>query len=87
MRSGVTRAGLKLATACAAVGLAQCDRDRPEPAAPAPAPSPPPISAPAELSRAELIAALDRAASAYAARQDPSEASGLAGRTFLALTG
>lgn len=67
--------------AIAALGLAQCDRDRAEPT-PAPTPPPAPIAAPTELSRAEMIAALARAASAFAAGADPSAASGLAGRTF-----
>lgn len=65
----------------AALGLAQCDRDRAEPN-PAPTPPPAPIAAPTELSRAQMIAALAKAASAFAAGADPSAASGLAGRTF-----
>lgn len=64
-----------------ALGLAQCDRDRVEPA-PAPAPPPAPITTSTELSRADLIAALARAASAFAAGADPSAAAGLSGRTF-----
>jgi hypothetical protein len=63
-----------------ALGLARCDRDRTEPA-PTPAP-PAPVVVPTELARADLIAALARAASAFAAGADPSSAAGLSGRTF-----
>lgn len=64
----------------AAVGLTQCDR--PEPPTPAPE-APPPALAPAPVStlgRAEMIAALSEAASAYAVGQ-PVAAS-IVGRTF-----
>lgn len=63
----------------AAPGLAQCDRDRPEPAPEAPVAAPPPQAT--ALNRAEMIAALARAASTYASGETPREM--LAGRRFV----
>lgn len=63
----------------AAPGLAQCDRDRPEPAPEAPAAAPPPPTT--ALNRAEMIAALARAASTYASGEAPDEM--LSGRRFV----
>lgn len=76
------RAGVNLMAATAALALAQCDRRPAEPVTAPVAPEPASIAAPAQLSRADLIAAVARAASAYAAGADPSAASGLTGRTF-----
>lgn len=76
------RAVLVLGVAASAVALAQCG-DRPEPASAAGStPSPPPVSAPAALTRADMVGALDRAASAFAAGDIASDGS-IAGRTFL----
>lgn len=71
-------------TAVAVTLLAGCDR--PEPARPAPAPAPrpaaapPPVTAPAALTRADILSALAKAASDHAAGGKPDTA--LAGRTF-----
>jgi hypothetical protein len=65
----------------AALGLAQCERERPAPEPPR-AQTPAPVAAATELSRAEMIAALARAASAFAAGADPGAAAAVAGRTF-----
>lgn len=82
MKRATSRASVKTGMLMlATLGLAQCDRDRAAPAPAAPTP-PAPIAASTELSRAGMIAALARAASAFAAGADPSAASGLAGRTF-----
>lgn len=62
----------------AAPGLAQCDRNRPQSAPEAPAAPPPQTLA---LDRAEIIAALTRAASTFAAGDVPQEA--LSGRRFV----
>ena len=75
-----------LSTIVAALFLAQCDRDGAEPieAEPVivdPAPAPP-NAAPAALNRAGLLAAISRAASAYAAGERMEGADPLVGRPF-----
>ncbi len=75
-----------LSTIAAALFLAQCDRNRPEPveaepvaADPAPTPT---IAAPTTLDRAGLLAAMTRAASAYAAGERVEGTDALVGRRF-----
>lgn len=82
----IPRRAAIVATVGAALLLAQCDRDRPEPidaepvaVDPAPAPS---IAAPPPLSRADLLAATSRAASAYAAGERMEGVDPLIGRPF-----
>ncbi|WP_420470132.1 hypothetical protein [Brevundimonas sp. FT23042] len=67
--------------------LANCDRDKPAPVEPAPeavapTPAPTPLQPTAPLSRADLLAAVSRAASAYAAGQAGEGADPLVGRNF-----
>lgn len=77
------RAPAIVATAlvCAAVGLAQCDREPVQPSvvdAPAPAPSAPQTP----LGRADIVAALAQAGSAYAGGGPTGTSQMIAGRSF-----
>lgn len=73
-------------TVAAALLLAQCDRERPEPVDAEPVavdPEPTPvISVPTTLTRAALLAAMSRAASAYAAGGQTDGDDPLVGRRF-----
>lgn len=83
----IARRARGLALIPAVLVLVQCERRpaEPEPARPV-AESPPPepaiAPAPTAMNRAELLAAMAAAASAYAAGQRPAGADPLAGRTF-----
>lgn len=84
-KTAARRSGITLFAALAV--LAACERPKPEPAQQAPsepvaAPPPAPVlSTPAALSRADLLVALSRAASDYAAGAEAD--TNLAGRTFV----
>ncbi len=75
-----------LSAVTAALFLAQCDRERPEPVDAEPVavdPEPAPvISVPTTLTRAALLAAMSRAASAYAAGEPAGGDDPLVGRRF-----
>ncbi|WP_246347466.1 hypothetical protein [Brevundimonas basaltis] len=72
--------------AASGVMLAQCNRNEPEPASPpaaAPEPTPPKVIAtPTAMSREELLDAVSRAASAYAAGEATQGSDSLVGRPF-----
>lgn len=84
MRSRAATLRLSGVALAASLLVTACERRQPEPAPPAPARTPAPVSlpvAPPPLGRAELLRAIDAAASAYAAGKAP-EGESLAGRRF-----
>lgn len=85
MRSRAATLPFSAVALAACLVVTACERRAPEPAAPAapkaPAPVSLPVAPPPPLGRAELLQAIDAAASAYAAGKAP-EGEGLAGRRF-----
>lgn len=85
MRSRAATLSFSLAALAVSVLMTACQRQQPEPAAPVaeapPAPVSLPVAPPPPLGRVELLQAIDKAASAYAAGKAP-EGESLAGRRF-----